>query len=178
MSNYSVSIPTKTHRLYEIFLLFFSFLGFVFLLNPFVWSNPVAAIPDAFKQRQFLTGAQTGLIFTINPEKNLATFTEKTAALIGSIFFQPPAVADVSNYLVDTSSSAQTYFSNPLNHLLYDPISSCIWLTLSLLGFVLLTKQLINDPINNGNIFILLFSFLILTVFLASILVIPFQRYY
>jgi 4-amino-4-deoxy-L-arabinose transferase-like glycosyltransferase len=158
--------------------LILSFAVVTLLLNPFAWTDPLHAIPDAVRLRQEFTARQQGTISNASPEKNLDSLPDKLAGVIGALYFQPPAVADVANYMDDTSLAEKSYFSNPLNNLLHDPISSTLFFIAALLGCLLLSISLFRRSQLHINILISLLSFLSIALGLFFFVVIPFQRYY
>ncbi|MCE1253920.1 MAG: glycosyltransferase family 39 protein, partial [Anaerolineae bacterium] len=76
-----------------LFQLFVTFGLTIFILNPFMWKDPIQAINASFEQRVSLTQQQTNQILLVSPEKQTDSFPQKMAALLGALFFQEPAVA-------------------------------------------------------------------------------------
>mgnify|MGYP000951255913 CR=1 FL=1 len=165
-------------RLMNLFMFFISFLLVILLLNPFLWKNPLQAAQQAWQQRALLTQQQQELIFERSPEKQTDDFIQKTASLIGALYFQAPAVADVANYLQDTTDASQHYFANPLNNLLHDLYGAIIQLTLGILGLILFIMHAIKNSGPRSGKTLILVTFLCITISLLFFTPFPFQRYY
>jgi 4-amino-4-deoxy-L-arabinose transferase-like glycosyltransferase len=150
----------------------------VILLNPFCWLHPIEAVSEAYTQRLELTRQQQSMIYSVSPEKDINAIPNKVASLIGALFFAPPAVADVANYIKDTASAETNYFAFPLNNLGFGFSGGGLALILTLIGFVLLLYRIIKQQEFTGKPLILLVAFLcsLIAVFLFTPL--PFQRYY
>ena len=162
----------------QIFIFLAAFLFISILLNPFAWSDPLHAIPDAFRLRQEFTARQEAGILEVSPEKNINSIPDKLASEIGAIYYQPLAVADVANYMENTSNAEKNYFSNPLNNLLRDPISSSLFLVAAMLGLGLLLVSITHQMIFSLNRILLVIAFLSIAIGLFLFIIVPFQRYY
>ncbi len=165
-------------RLVDLFRFFIGFLLIILFLNPFLWKDPLHATQQAWQQRVLLTQQQQELIFERSPEKQTGDMLQKTASLIGALYFQSPAVADVANYLQDTASTSQQYFANPLNNLLHDLYSAVIQLTLAFLGSILFIMHAIKETSFRSGKVLILVTVLCITLSLLFFTPLPFQRYY
>jgi len=161
---------------FAIFL--FTFAAICVLLNPFMWTDPLHAVTAALQDRQDLAARQQNMMASVSPEKALQSLPDHLASTIGAIFFQPPAVADVANYLDNTQLAQQAYFSNPLNLFLHDPLSSALFMILILLGFIFSCLRLVHQKEAAVNEALLILSFLSVLLGLVWSISLPFQRYY
>lgn len=165
---------TLKTTLEKSFYTFGAFLGILILLNPFIWKDPVHSIPDAIRLRQQLLQQQQSFILEVSPEKSLSTLPNKIAGMIGSIYFQSPAVADVANYVEDNRSSEIAYFSNPLNNLGRDLLGPLLSLVLTLIGFILN----ILHARKNRSLRLFIFAAISFVISIPLLVQLPFQRYY
>jgi 4-amino-4-deoxy-L-arabinose transferase-like glycosyltransferase len=163
------------------FLLFWLIsLGITILLNPFLWVYPLQAAETAITARQSLLSLQVAQLAQVSPGLSLITFSDRFSALVSQLFFNHPAVYDVSNYIQFTQLSETVYFQNPLHDLLRGWIGGLAVLFFTLLGWgfsVLDSIHRNNKPSERVTIFILIT--LNLTQLAAQCLVVslPFQRY-
>jgi hypothetical protein len=153
------------------------FLAVTFLLNPFLWSNPLQAAMAAVQSRQSLLQQQIATIASVDPEKSLTSIPSHFVSLIAQLYFTPPAIADVANYLQQTNPSTNVYLSNQLNHLFRDLFGATIllFLTLSGLAFSILQIVKLKKISRNMGLFIIAGVAQFLALGLAVSL--PFQRY-
>lgn len=91
------------------------FLVITFLMNPVIWVDPSGAISASISARSTLTLLQTEMLYQSSPGLALVSIGDRLANLLTQLFFNPPTVADVVNYISNTDLSAKAYFSNPLN---------------------------------------------------------------
>jgi len=175
---FSVRSKSYSQMLLRITNFLLAFLVVTFLMNPFVWTDPVHSISSALLDRQDLTARQQNTISSANPEKAINTLPSQLAAVIGAVYFQPLAVADVANYLESTSAAEKIYLSNPLNRLLHDAVSSSLLFILAFVGLIFAFISLFRRPETFKKIFILILSFACILVGLICFVPIPFQRYY
>lgn len=146
-----------------------------FALNPYLWAHPLPAARAAWQARLELTDRQVGTVVTVSPEQVLDSTPKRIGNLIAHLFFTPPAIADVANYLAETQNASDVYLSNPLHSLGRSIVIGAILLVLCLTGIIF---SLV-DAVRRKSI--ALFT-LALAGFsqIAAILVLvplPFQRY-
>jgi 4-amino-4-deoxy-L-arabinose transferase-like glycosyltransferase len=114
------------------------FLAVTFVLNPFLWSNPLQAAADAIHARQIFTGQQISTLTQLLPQQVVSSPGERTLALMANAFITQPAIADVGNYLSQTAASQAHYLANPLNNLMRGMVGGGIMLILTLFGLAIL----------------------------------------
>ena len=154
------------------------FLIIVILLNPYLWSNPLLAARDAVAARQYLLQRQISDIQSASPEMSLNNPLKRFGAIIVQLFLTKPAVADISNYLVETNSAELVYFSNPINSLFRDFFGGSILLILSMLGFILGLRQMYRRTgQSRAKIGLIWFAGLVQFIGLGLAVSLPFQRY-
>jgi hypothetical protein len=165
--------------LYKLLLFSGVFLAVTFLLNPFLWADPLRAGLASIQARQKFVNQQVNDLSVIAPGVILDSPLKRTAALIAHIFIAPPAVEDVGNYLVKQTSSKATYFSSPFTHLFRGFLWGGLFTFFSVWGFIsLLIRVIKHGAPSKEKVVILLASFLAQAVFLVGIVVLPFQRYW
>lgn len=150
-------------------------LAISFLLNPFLWAHPVQAAQSAWQARLELTGRQVATVLEVSPEQVLDNPAKRIGNLLAHLFYTPPAIADVANYLAETGSSAEAYLSNPLHTLGRSLLSGSLALVLTLTGFLASLLDL-----SRSRSLPLLFFNLSGLALIAAILILvplPFQRY-
>jgi hypothetical protein len=152
--------------------------GITLLLNPFLWSDPLNALQSALAARADLVNRQVEMLAYLRPDLVLATPADRVAGLLAHLFFTPPAIADVGNYLAQTSAAEQAYLSFPLQTILRDLAGGSLLLALTLSGIVLGILALIRrTPTPNLPTLILLAGTILQTIALAAAVPLPFQRY-
>lgn len=158
-----------------LFLAIFTLIYLV--LNPFTWLNPVKSTFAAFDARQDLVSQQVSAIQSVSPEHILSSLPSRLVGMIGNLFFTPPAVADVANYLTETQSVSDLYLANPLNMLFRDFISGTIFLTTCLVGGFWMVSAVKRKNIQQNAIILILLA--VATQFIFQLISIPltFQRY-
>jgi hypothetical protein len=74
-------------------LVVFSFVAILvtFLLNPLLWSNPLAGISGIWNSRVDFSIRQRETIQAVSPEQILDTPTQRIAGMVGLMFFRSPA---------------------------------------------------------------------------------------
>ena len=111
-------------------------------MNPFLWAHPFEAVRAAILARQDLLARQTTEFGLAAPGSVLDTPWLAGLSLVANQFITPPAVADVGNYLAETTPAAQAYLANPLNLLLRSLAGGGLLFILSAAGFFLAAKTL------------------------------------
>lgn len=159
------------------FLYIVSLVFITFLLNPFLWANPLHAVKNAVVSRVNLTNAQVKDIYLTSPDRLLNTPIKRIAGLIGNLFIQKPAVQDVANYVDDLQTPTMAYMQNPFHSLFRSFIAGSILLLLSILGCSTGIIDVIKKNKNRNHlIFLLVMTGLALVQFLATVRI-PYQRY-
>lgn len=178
-----ILLPAGQQKKWSLFLthgsqFLLSFLFIWFLLNPFTWSDPVHSIQDALIERQELVSQQTGMITSASPEKAIGSIPEKSAAMLGAVFFSQPMVADVSNYIHQTQKSETVYFSSPIHNLNVWPFISLLNFLLTISGLVFFLVNFIHKRIPLQKAALIMFSLTGYVIFIFFFINFPFQRYY
>lgn len=172
--NKSFSCLVKNLSLYLV-----SFTLFTFLLNPFLWSHPIQGFLSALKAREELTHQQVETLDLVNPERTLDNLTLKVESTIFQTFLSAPAVADVSNYVSDTSSTQISYFSNPFHNIFTGIIWGAIFSIISISGFFYASFFLIRKNWKEHfELLVLWMGSILQTGFLVFFVPNSFQRYY
>ena len=158
------------------------FLGVFFLvttvLNPFLWSDPIPAALDALRLRQSFTQSQYDTIGSIAPNQLLSTPVDRGLALIANLYFTPPAIADVRNYVEETAVSAELYLSNPINDLLRSSLGGSLIFFLTLFGVaVYILEAFFGQGERLRQAVVVVAAVLSQFALLAATIPVPFQRY-
>jgi len=149
------------------------------LLNPFLWSNPLHALAEAWSARQTLLQNQIAMAQQVTPGRPLTTFGDRFLSLIANVYYAQPAIADVGNYLKATAGASQAYFANPLNDLFRGMLTGSLALALSFLGMVLAFYKVAKEKLQGTKpLWLLLFGSLFAFLFLMLFVPLPYQRYY
>jgi 4-amino-4-deoxy-L-arabinose transferase-like glycosyltransferase len=161
------------------FIFFCLTFGLVtFLLNPFLWSNPLAAGRAAWFERNQLVVQQVEMVRAVNPEMVWETPFQRLQGFFIHLFFSRPAIADVANYVQDTQSAAEKYFTNPLHSLLRNLMGGAILAFLTFFGFALAVIRLRNLSTRKKSLIRLLEAATLLQLAgLTAFVPLPFQRY-
>ena len=146
-----------------------------FILNPFLWAHPVAAAQSAWESRLVLTDRQVATVAEVSPEQVLDSPLKRIGNLVAHLYFTPPAIADVANYLEETAQSSERYLAQPLHSLGRGPSAASLALILSLVGFLISLLDLIR--IKSTPLLILFLSGLAQTAAILLLVPLPFQRY-
>jgi hypothetical protein len=112
-----------------------------------------------------------------SPDLVMHTKTQRLTGWLVYLFFSPPAVADVANYVTDTQGEEEQYFSNPTNNLLREPLEGAILLVLSLLGMILAASQAWKNLEMRRALSMLLLATLVAFLSIILFIPLPFQRY-
>lgn len=158
------------------------FLAVIFLataaLNPILWSDPIPAALDAFHLRQSFTQSQFDTIGAIASNQSLSSPVDRGLALIANLYFTPPAIADVGNYVEETVVSAKLYLSNPINDLLRGSLGGSLVLFLSLFGVATyIFEAFSGQEERRRQAAIVVAAGLSQFAILAATIPVPFQRY-
>jgi hypothetical protein len=115
---------------------FASLVVLTFLLNPFLWQDPVSAAAAAMTARGDLLARQTADFHVTSPT-SAAAVGNQAVIILGQVYLAPPQFEEVGNYTADTAVQKSAYLANPLNDLLQGPIWGGLFLFFTLLGVVL-----------------------------------------
>jgi dolichyl-phosphate-mannose--protein O-mannosyl transferase len=155
------------------------FAGVTFLLNPFVWSDPIHATWGALVNRQALMERQAAELQLVKPDQVLDSVSNRMIGMIAQLFLTQPATADIGNYFVQTKTAQIAYFSNPVNNLFRNYLMGGILAILSLVGFLfacLMMRQQTGE--SRRNIGLILLGTILQFIGLIVVLHISWQRYY
>jgi len=172
------SRPRKWYEVLEELGLFtLIFLLVTFVLNPFLWADPIGAVLTGLAQRQELVAGQVSAIIAVRPDLALPHWWERLQVQVVQLFFAPLAIQDVGNYTLELQAASTAYLSNPLHSLLRSIPGGAILLFLSLVGLgrsLLLSIR--SNPTRKAH---LLFLLAAAVQWLGLILLVPlpFQRY-
>ncbi len=154
------------------------FLAITFMLNPFLWADPLGAVNAAITARQDLLQRQVADYSRLMPQMVLATLPERMLGIGSHLYFLPLQFAESANYLVETQASISAYLSVPFQNLVRGFIGGGIIIFLSLAGFV---QAVVNyrkqSPAFKINMGLLILSTLAISISLVASLPLAFQRY-
>jgi 4-amino-4-deoxy-L-arabinose transferase-like glycosyltransferase len=170
------ALPLK-HRLLQIVLALGLFGGVIFILNPFLWSNPLQASRSALVQRSHLVDQQVAMMAYVNPEKVLNSFPSRLAAQVAQLYFLEPAVKDVANYADELRTSELAYLSNPLHRLMRSFLAGILLMLLSLFGFFSAGLQAWKLNSKRHSLALLLLAHILQMLVLFWFIPLPIQRY-
>lgn len=168
---------SMSSRLRQAAAFFGIFAAITLLLNPFLWSNPMAAGAAAWNARQDLLHRQVEMMAALQSGLAPPTVSERPLTLAAQLFLAPPAIAEVGNYLPETQSAAVQYFSNPLHTLLRGQVGGGIMLFLTLAGFTLAIFHVLRQPPQNKRPLALLCSASLAQFLALCWIPLAFQRY-
>jgi len=154
------------------------FLLITYILNPFLWGNPVQSIVVAIQARQELLIRQVTELGDIKPGWILDSPIKRFAGLFVNLFLAPPAFYDVGNYIQETSASELKYLLSPFASLFRGYIGGSIFLLLAVSGFlfgIFGYREISND--RKQYLVILAVGTILQSIFLLLAFPFPFQRY-
>jgi 4-amino-4-deoxy-L-arabinose transferase-like glycosyltransferase len=155
------------------------FIAVVGLMNPFLWSNPLQAVQAVIGARQNLINNQVAAMGAVRPDMVVGSLPQRLLGLVAQLFINRPAIADLSNYLVQTNPAEAVYFSSPFNQLSGGLIGGGILMILSLAGFLLAAVRSFRTPQTSQRLTqLFLLATLLIFITLVWFLPIPWQRYY
>jgi 4-amino-4-deoxy-L-arabinose transferase-like glycosyltransferase len=153
------------------------FAAIFFLLNPFLWSSPLAAAKSALRQRSDLVNRQVTELRLVNPEKVLDTLPTRLAAQIGQLYLIEPAIWDISNYIIEQHASEQAYLANPWHRLLRSPSGGFGLMLLSVYGVVIAGLAAFRQHSMRRTLSLVILAFGVQLLALLLAVPLPFQRY-
>jgi hypothetical protein len=163
------------------------FIVVTLLLNPVLWGSPLSAFRAMGSARQKFHAEQVAALRVAAPNYLLDQPGLRLLAMLYQVYFAPLAFWDIPNYAQQTHPAELHYLSIPLHHLLRDPNSAVnnfvtggLLLTLTLVGLVFGAITLLRRQASpSGRRSLLLFLvWTVSTIFILSLIDIPFQRYY
>ncbi|MEI8131541.1 MAG: hypothetical protein WCG34_03845 [Leptolinea sp.] len=143
------------------------------VLNPVYWKSPLPALQAGIGFRTDLSERmKSDYQRSYNP-------LEQSAYFIGQVYIEPPAIADVGNYKIDTLVQEEQYFRNPINNLFRGFAGGAVFLGLTIFGWVILIRRLFSKHEPNRytvGVFLAITAILGFTIMLFA----PtnFQRFY
>ncbi len=171
--------PISKARLISNFLKFMVTFGVFFLaLNPFLWRYPFQAAIESWNVRKDLTERQVDDVRHLAPKKVLDTVGERVLSLTANLFLAPPSFAEIGNYLDETADDVAIYLAIPGHNLGRNFIGGGIYLTITLMGVVLIILRMSQKNLGDGQFFGLILAAAIfqMTGLLLAV-PLPWQRY-
>jgi 4-amino-4-deoxy-L-arabinose transferase-like glycosyltransferase len=148
------------------------------LLNPFLWRQPLQAVQAAIVERRELQKRQQADFKRLLPGVALDSPSQRLAALLANLYFVPPAFAEAGNYSLQTQASEQAYLANPAHNLLRGLPGGGLFFALNLIGVVLACLRLRRAlPVQQRALALLLLSSLFLVLGIFWLAPLPWQRY-
>jgi hypothetical protein len=176
--------PAETYislkqRLKHTFFFGLIFASITLALNPVLWSDPLRASLAAWEERASLVKEQVAAIRAVNPELVWESSSDRLLGIVAHLYFTPPMIADLKNYLTETQRSTEAYFSQPLHSLFRDTWGGAIFLFLSLFGFTLAAVRVrkSSDSALRYTLTFLWLATALQAIGLIAMVPIPFQRY-
>jgi len=153
----------------------FVIIAITFILNPFLWAHPIESARSGWQARLELTDRQVATVAEVSPDQVLDNPAKRVGNLLAHLFYTPPAIADVANYLDETAQAAESYLDNPLHSLGRGLIFGSLALVLTLAGFLISMLDLIKHK--SFPLLAFTLSGLALTAGILLLVPLPFQRY-
>lgn len=153
--------------------------GVIFLLNPFLWAQPIKAMGSAINGRQDLLNRQTAMFRELNPDSVMDAPLERAAGLLANLFFTPPAIEEAANYIADLEPDRSEYLAKPMNNLFRGFQGGTLFFTLFTFGVALVTRRMqksIHNPASMTWLW-LIATFVLLSAGILWTAPLPFQRY-
>ncbi len=148
------------------------------LLNPFLWRQPVQALHAAIVERQELQKRQQADFKRLTPDVALDSPSQRLAALLANLYFTPPAFAEAGNYSGQTQADEQAYLATPGHNLLRGLLGGSVMFALNLIGIALACLRLRRAlPAHQRVLVLLLLSSLALALGIFWLAPLPWQRY-
>jgi 4-amino-4-deoxy-L-arabinose transferase-like glycosyltransferase len=155
------------------------FISIILILNPFLWRYPFQAAKTALLERSQLAASQVAMLSRNDPARAIDTIPMKILSFVAEIYFTPPSVAEVTNYLPETEAQTVAYFSNPYNTLLSGAVINGLIILFTIVGFTYAARQFrIQSKDIQRRFAILGISTLSMILTLLAIIPLAIQRYY
>ncbi|MCJ7715015.1 MAG: hypothetical protein MUO54_00650 [Anaerolineales bacterium] len=170
------SNPNSIAKRLAVFCLYF--IGITYVLNPFLWKNPIQTALYSQKIASELQANQLADYYPLPDDAQKQTLPYRTIALFTNLYLNQPRTADVGNYLDEIKSQDKAYFNIPLHNLGRSKIPTIILLVLSLSGFALGAYRLL-IPNETSKFTTILFLLATILQFFTILLLLPlpWQRY-
>jgi hypothetical protein len=154
------------------------FLIACYLLNPFWWRLPLAALQASWRARQELLQRQVAEIGAQAPEQVLSSPAQRSFILLANLYLTPPAFEEAANYRAETAASEAAYLESFGHNLLRSLPGAGLLLFFSLAGFGLALAGFRHTEVTRRRELAVL---ILGTVFMAAGLLLavplPWQRY-
>lgn len=162
-------------------VLFFSIAAVLvtLMLNPVLWSNPLAGVGRIWNSRLDFVERQTQTLRAVSPNQILETPSERIGSMLIMLFFRKPQTSEVANYVEQTDPEEAAYLGNSMNTFISGIVGGSVALLLTVSGIGLSLNQLRRAEWRKQREIILL----IIGTFAQAVSIlmansIPFQRYY
>jgi 4-amino-4-deoxy-L-arabinose transferase-like glycosyltransferase len=162
-------------------VLFFSIAAVLvtLMLNPVLWSNPLAGVGRIWNSRLDFVERQTQTLRAVSPNQILETPSERIGSMLIMLFFRKPQTSEVANYVEQTNPEEAAYLGNSMNTFISGIVGGSVALLLTVSGIGLSLNQLRRAEWRKQREIILL----IIGTFAQAVSIlmansIPFQRYY
>jgi 4-amino-4-deoxy-L-arabinose transferase-like glycosyltransferase len=156
-----------------------SFLALYFLLNPFLWTNPIKGIQSQWNERTQFTQGMVEEVKARASNQILDTPLKRIASMTNHLFIAGLQFKEAGNYASNTWSAETEYLSYPIHTLFRGAVAGILMITLTVMGVVSLGIEIRKSGIMSQRPMILLFiasMAQILALVWANPL--PFQRYF
>lgn len=154
------------------------FLAAFFLLNPYLWKNPLAALQASWEARQELLARQVGESLPDQVQLGQQSLLTRSGWLAAQLFLLPPEFFEVGNYRADTGAQQQEYLSTFGHQLGRGLVFGGVLLILALVGILYGFTRLKQADRAYQRSFLLVFLAMLFQ--LAGLLIwvpLPWQRY-
>lgn len=153
----------------------------IFLLTPFIWSNPLSAVGTIFEERGSLVGGQIqaqNLADHVAMELPMST-NDRLAAFIGQVFISPAQFEEAANYKANLADQVAAYQRVAAHNWMRGWAIGGLLLGLTLsgaIGAAIELRRLSGQPRRAS--FLMLLTTGAMTLALLIAVPFPFQRYY
>ncbi|MEM2961315.1 MAG: hypothetical protein QXU67_06885, partial [Candidatus Bathyarchaeia archaeon] len=149
-----------------------------FMLNPFLWKSPIAALKTSLNARRELLTNQVNEFSKIQPTYVLRNPSERVLALIANLYIIPPAIAEVENYRVYTAQYEEIYQSHQIYHLFRSLMGGSFLFTLTIFGMFWSFKNYkLFESTQRKGLLILFIATLTQALTILVLFPLPWQRY-
>jgi 4-amino-4-deoxy-L-arabinose transferase-like glycosyltransferase len=151
-----------------------------FLLNPVLWSQPLAGLQTMLRMRNELVQSQIRVNGEREPQVVLTTIPARLDAMVEQLYWQTPAVWDAPVYLEHLQPAADQYFAVPFHTWLHQPPWPALLLCLTALGLGVGLCRVARSCLNSDTraLQLALFWFGVTAIFLAFVIPLDWQRYF
>ena len=169
----------RTKLVRNVVLFLTSFLVLYFILNPFLWSNPLKAVQSQWNERMQFTRGIVEEIEVRAPNQILNSPLKRIVSMTVHLYIADLQFAEAGNYASNTSLEETAYLSQPFHTLFRGVLAGFIMITLTLMGVVNLGIGIRESGVGTHKTLMLL-----LIASIAQILALvwanplPFQRYF